>query len=170
MLTHAPVTQLVESNEAASLYGNTRASCECAGSSPAGGASFNAADARSRATHLRAGWSPIVETHPCASRCSGVGPEMPARRSSARPAAPFNAASNERSPEPGRCLVSSEAPGCRGDAYTQPSPCEMTTHCMAKANVGDGGRHGCTHSDRQRHARFAAGLCRLPRPFSSLHR
>ena len=66
-------------------------------------------------------------------------------------AALFNAVSNERSPEPGRCLVSSEAPGCRGDAYTQPSPCEMTTHCMAKANAGAGGRHGCTHhSDRKR--------------------
>ena len=85
-----------------------------------------------------------------------------------RPSTISNAASNERSPEPGRCLVSSEAPGCRGDAYTQPSPCEMTTHCMAKANAGEGGRHGCTHSDRQRPARFAAGLCRLPRPFSSL--
>jgi hypothetical protein len=55
------------------------------------GTFFNAADARSRATHLRAGWSPIVETHPCASRCSGVGPEMPARRISARPAELFNA-------------------------------------------------------------------------------
>jgi len=90
------------------------------------------------------------------------------REIDARPSTISNAASNERSSEPGRCLVSSEAPGCRGDAYTRPSPCEMTTHCMAKANVGDGGRHGCTHSDRQRHARFAAGLCRLPRPFSSL--
>jgi hypothetical protein len=90
------------------------------------------------------------------------------REIDARPSTISNAASNERSPEPGRCLVSSEAPGCRGDAYTQPSPCEMTTHCMAKANAGDGGRHGCTHSDRQRHARFAAALCRLPRPFYSL--
>ena len=212
-----------------------------------------------------------------ATPCRSLGVERPdaqpeppraQSRSSARPAEPFNAASNERSPEPGRCLVSSEAPGCRGDAYTQPSPCEMTTHCMAKANAGDGGRHGCTqhfhhgctksrvgasdagsipatstttgvhgfdgalirdgqpamvpaasgsplsrgpvrwaksklptmtaitsfalrdvpagrgvtnagtlggsnalkpkHSDRQRPARFAAGLCRLPRPFSSL--
>ena len=164
-------------------------------------ANFNAADARSRATHLRAGWLPSAGVGHCNSQTGRHGPEMPARRSSARPAAPFNgrnaqvdapatavpvlcsrhtreidarpstisnAASNERSPEPGRCLVSSEAPGCRGDAYTQPSPCEMTTHCMAKANAGEGGRHGCTHSDRQRPARFAAGLCRLPRPFSSL--
>jgi len=114
-------------------------------------ASFNAADARSRATHLRAGWLPSVGVGHCNSQTGRHGPEMPARRSSDRPAAPFNAASNERSPEPGRCLVSSEAPGCRGDAYTQPSPCEMTTHCMAKANAGDGGRHGCTHhSDRKR--------------------
>lgn len=91
------------------------------------------------------------------------------REIDARPSTISNAASNERSPEPGRCLVSSEAPGCRGDAYTLPSPCEMTTHCMAKANAGEGGRHGCTqHSERQRPARFAAGLCRLPRPFSSL--
>lgn len=113
-----------------------------------------------------------------ATPCRSLGVERPdaqpeppraQSRSSARPAEPFNAASNERSPEPGRCLVSSEAPGCRGDAYTQPSPCEMTTHCMAKANAGVGGRHGCTqHSDRQRPARFAAALCRLPRPFSSL--
>ena len=115
------------------------------------GTFFNAADARSRATHLRAGWLPSAETHPCKSQMQKHGPEMPARRSSARPAALFNAVSNERSPEPGRCLVSSEAPGCRGDAYTQPSPCEMTTHCMAKANAGAGGRHDCTHhSDRKR--------------------
>jgi len=152
----------------AALFNAPQPQQEAARVGHAAGRQFNAADARSRATHLRSGWSPIVETHPCAGRCSGIGPEMPARRSSARPAEPFNAASNERSPEPGRCLVSSEAPGCRGDAYTQPSPCEMTTHCMAKANVGDGGRHGCTHSDRQRPARFAAVLCRLPRPFSSL--
>lgn len=111
----------------------------------------NAADARSRATHLRAGWSPSAETHPCNRRCRSIGPEMPARRSSARPAEPFNAASNERSSEPGRCLVSSEAPGCRGDAYTLPSPCEMTTHCMAKANAGVGGRHGCTQHFHRTH-------------------
>ena len=88
-----------------------------------------------------------------ATPCSSLGVERPdaqpeppraQSRSSARPAEPFNAASNERSSEPGRCLVSSEAPGCRGDAYTLPSPCEMTTHCMAKANAGVGGRHGCT--------------------------
>ena len=114
-------------------------------------ASFNAADARSRATHLRAGWLPSAGVGHCNSQTGRHGPEMPARRSSARPAALFNAVSNERSPEPGRCLVSSEAPGCRGDAYTQPSPCEMTTHCMAKANAGAGGRHDCTHhSDRKR--------------------
>ena len=99
-------------------------------------ASFNAADARSRAD--RDADNRISARPPSRdiTHCPG--------RSSARPAALFNAVSNERSPEPGRCLVSSEAPGCRGDAYTQPSPCEMTTHCMAKANAGDGGRHGCT--------------------------
>ena len=123
----------------------------------------NAADARSRATHLRAGWSPSAETHPCNRRCRSIGPEMPARRSSARPAEPFNAASNERSSEPGRCLVSSEAPGCRGDAYTLPSPCEMTTHCMAKANAGVGGRHGCTQH-------FGAAMPSSPNtPTGSVH-
>lgn len=121
------------------------------------GANFNAADARSRATHLRAGWSPSAETHPCNRRCRSIGPEMPARRSSARPAEPFNAASNERSSEPGRCLVSSEAPGCRGDAYTLPSPCEMTTHCMAKANAGVGGRHGCTRRATDSRTKKPAG-------------
>ena len=124
-------------------------------------ANFNAADARSRAD--RDADNRISARPPSRdiTHCPG--------RSSARPAALFNAVSNERSPEPGRCLVSSEAPGCRGDAYTQPSPCEMTTHCMAKANAGAGGRHDCTHhSDRQRTARFAAVLCRLPRPFSSV--
>lgn len=112
-------------------------------------ANFNAADARSRAD--RDADNRISARPPSRdiTHCPG--------RSSARPAALFNAVSNERSPEPGRCLVSSEAPGCRGDAYTQPSPCEMTTHCMAKANAGEGGRHGCTqHSDQ----RTPAGLCR----------
>lgn len=103
-----------------------------------------------------------------ATPCRSLGVERPdaqpeppraQSRSSARPAEPFNAASNERSPEPGRCLVSSEAPGCRGDAYTLPSPCEMTTHCMAKANAGVGGRHGCTqHADRQPGVKTLAGL------------
>lgn len=164
-MTHeAPVRrQLITSAERASR------------SSARPAAPFNGRNAQVDARgEVETGSITVLPDGPVTARASRAGeggssPHSHTREIDARPSAISNAASNERSPEPGRCLVSSEAPGCRGDAYTQPSPCEMTTHCMAKANAGDGGRHGCTqHSDRQRPARFAAAPCRLPRPFSSL--
>ena len=40
----------------------------------------------------------------------------------------------------------------------------MTTHCMAKANAGVGGRHGCTqHSERQ-----VDQVTDIPRPYAHM--
>ena len=67
----------------------------------------------------------VLPDGPVTARASRAGeggssPHSHTREIDARPSTISNAASNERSPEPGRCLVSSEAPGCRGDAYTLP--------------------------------------------------
>lgn len=132
----------------------------------AAGRQFNAADARSRATHLRAGWSPFAETHPCASRCSGVGPEMPARRSSARPAAPFNAVSNEKRDAHGRPVGYRDNAGCCGRAAYTVASTPFARALLPKALAGTRwSAMTAPNSDRQRPARFAAVPCRLPRPF-----
>lgn len=68
-----------------------------------------------------------IEQRSSSAPCAGSSPAG---------GASFNAASNECSSEPGRCLVSSEAPGCRGDAYTMGNSREMTTRQAPKANAG----------------------------------
>ena len=127
-------------------------------------ASFNAADARSRATHLRAGWLPSVGVGHCNSQTGRHGPEMPARRSSDRPAALFNAVSNAERPSHGcpvgyrdntgccasarytvastpfaRALLPKALAGTRWSAMTAPLSNASPTHEPTQAaNYGDG--------------------------------
>ena len=132
-------------------------------------ANFNAADARSRATHLRAGWLPSVGVGHCNSQTGRHGPEMPARRSSARPAALFNAVSNAERPSHGCPVGYRDNTGCCASARYTVASTPFARALLPKALAGTRwSAMTAPNSDRQRHARFAAGLCRLPRPFSSL--
>ncbi len=248
----------------AALFNAPQPQQDAARVGPAAGRQFNAADARSRATHLRTGWSPSAETHPCKSQMQKHGPEMPARRSSARPAALFNGrnagvdrigergavgdvahavgalicarphaktarrtkreidtrpsthhvhygctksrvgASDAgsipatsttmgvqgfdgaliRDGQPAMVPAASGSPLSRGPVRWAKSKLPTTTAITSSAlrdvpagrGVTNAGTLGGSdalkpkHSDLQRPARFAAVLCRVPRPFSSLHR
>lgn len=132
-------------------------------------ANFNAADARSRATHLRAGWLPSAGVGHCNSQTGRHGPEMPARRSSARPAALFNAVSNAERPSHGCPVGYRDNTGCCASARYTVASTPFARALLPKALAGTRwSAMTAPNSDRQRPARFAAGLCRLPRPFSSL--
>ena len=131
-MTHeAPVRrQLITSAERASR------------SSARPAAPFNGRNAQVDARgEVETGSITVLPDGPVTARASRAGeggssPHSHTREIDARPSAISNAVSNERSPEPGRCLVSSEAPGCRGDAYTMGNSREMTTRQAPKANAG----------------------------------
>ena len=131
-------------------------------SSVIGCAAFpNAADARSRAD--RDADNRISARPPSRdiTHCPG--------RSSARPAALFNAVSNAERPSHGCPVGYRDNTGCCASARYTVASTPFARALLPKALAGTRwSAMTAPNSDRQRPARFAAVPCRLPRPFCSL--
>lgn len=84
----------------------------------------------------------------------------------------FYAVSNEKRDAHGRPVGYREYAGCCGRAVYTVASTPFARALLPKALAGTrwSAMTAPKHSDRQRPARFAAALCRLPRPFSSLDR